>query len=293
MADSLPEDERVRYAAFIRECQEPGHGLFVDRHGTCVYSAKACAMLKKLDGSRPKYRLAVCNDPSRTSSGVSESMGAAAFRDWLDRVRAEEHAYGAGSLIGHFIHPHCLNCRDRGESVRDSVYVREWRGWISRNQGANGLWNRPEEDDFMGWNGLLKMYGSFSCTGTPVPNAETIMRTILRNRSDAKGSFGPGQCTNYNACHLLAHLSADNNLLLCDEVVEAFEWFTACIAARRDPASGFFRRDDIRPDEGGPDAVGTWSASKQTEWIEAYCRHLLHPDRDAPPAAGQGTGLRC
>jgi hypothetical protein len=276
---ALSPGERVAYADFIAGCQDPENGLFVDRFGTSVYSHKALVVLKQLDGRSPRFPLGVCNDPSRIDDGVSETMGLPAFRAWMERVYRENDFYSAGSLFGHFIEPHCVNLRAAGRTPPESEYVREFRRWLHDMQEANGLWNRGGDPVWNGWNGLLKMYASLVQTDIPVPNASVAMRTILDSRNESRGHFGPGQCTNYNACFLLGHLSVDNDLMLADETVAAFEWYATCIEARHDSATGYFWENDIWPHEGEPTFVGLWSAYMTNACILNYCRHLLAPEK--------------
>ncbi len=162
---------------------------------------------------------------------------------WLNRVRANYNAYAAGSLIGHFIHPHAMNLALESKSVEDSPYVRTFRQWILENQSENGFWNRPDDTDFNGWNGTMKMDNALKTAGfDELPNADRMIRTILKYQNPEEGSFtAAGGCTNTNAMHTLRQCSKRSNLAAWPEVFLAMERHIGYLERRWDPETGLFR----------------------------------------------------
>jgi len=273
--DMLTPQEKKRYAEYLISCQDPKYGAFMDKYGGMIYSVKARSLLAALGDYKPRYPLAVC-DPTLFPEGVSEQMGGAAFYKWIDRVFHEWDPYGAGSIVGHFLAPHCINLRERGGNIEDSEYVHAFRRWIRENQQKNGLWDPTGKyPTYLEWDGLFKMTETFGRTNTPIPRPGRIIKTILACRNDADGNFGPGRCTNYNALRLLGDLSVDNGGIYAEQILQAMEWYATCILSRYDAATGHFWPNDVWPHEGDPNVTGTWSALHEAAAIRGYCRKLL------------------
>ena len=290
--DLSPEEAGV-YCQFIIDCQDPQNGAFVDAEGGFIYSVKGYYLVKRF-GYEPKYPLSVCEPPYRneTSEEVSEKMSVAGFREWLDHIYQEYDAYGAGSLRGHFIAPHVMNLQQAGKPVENSPYVQEFKRWILENQKENGFWNRPDDSDYSGWNGMMKMDQAFGLAGLPLPHPERMIRTVLRHQDLEQGTFtSAGGCTNHNALHTLRHCSKDNGLILWPEIFRAMERHAEYLEKRYDPATGMFRPPpgfQAKPDEFSTDIA----ASEAGNLID-YCGKLLDPSNaplvwDAPQETSPG-----
>jgi len=126
--EDLSGEETRKYCQFLIDCQDPAHGTFSDKFDDYIYSVRAYYLLKRF-GYEPKYRLAVIQQVGKdlhygrvsdaSDTIVSDTIDPEIFRQWLDRVRATYDAYTAGSLMGHFIHPHAMNLEKEGKSPED------------------------------------------------------------------------------------------------------------------------------------------------------------------------------
>lgn len=275
--EDLSESDISRYCSFIRDSQDPMTGSFEDSHGTFVYSVKADALLQHF-GFKSKYPLAVCEPPYRneTSEEVSERMSIAGFREWLDHLYQKWDAYGAGSLRGHFIMPHCINLKRAGKPVDDSPYVQEFRRWILENQKENGFWNRPDDSDFNGWNGMMKMDQAFGAAHLPLPHPEVMIATVLKHQDLTLGTFtSAGGCTNHNALHTLRHCSKNYGLIMWEPIFRAMEQHAKHLEKRYDPESGLFRTPPGFDQP--PNVFATSIAASEAGNLIDYCHYLLDP----------------
>jgi hypothetical protein len=281
-ADTLSPAEKKKYAQFMISCQDPETGLFVDKFGTSEYSLKVYWTLGTL-GYKPKYPLAVCNSPA-TKDECSEKMGAAAFRKWMDKMHETQDFYAAGSRIGHFIEPHCINLRNAGKPIESSEYVQEFKKWFIEKQKPNGLWNKEGDPDCNCWNGLMKMDGTLGITNTTLPHPERLIKTIIANLNVKEGYFGGGGCTQMNAMNMMDRHSSRNGLLLWEEVFRCMETYANCLERRYDAATGDFRPPPgfNQPSESGMTGIAVGEAAN----IAGFCSKLLDPKNAAVVAVG-------
>jgi len=276
--DKMPPEEAKAYAKFIVDCQEPKTGNFIDSHGGCVYSLKAYHLVRRF-GLEPKYPLSVCEPRFRHEIGeeVSETMSVEGFRKWLDYIYKNYSAYSAGSLRGHFIEPHVFNLRNAGKPLESSPYIPILRKWLLDNQGENGFWNRPDDSDFNGWNGVMKMSGGVGKAGIRLPHPEKMIKTVLKHQDTTLGTFtSAGGCTNHNALHVARQCSTHNNMIMWQEVIRAMQRHAGYVQKRFDPDTGLFRSPPgyDRP----PDPATTRMTSSEVGNIISYSQMLLRPE---------------
>jgi len=285
LGDELSQEDVDRYCQFIVDCQDPERGTFADKHDDYIYSVKAYHLLKRF-GYEPRYRLAVIQQVGKdlhygqvsdqSDVIVSDTIAPKLFRQWLDRVRDTYDAYAAGSLMGHFIAPHVMNLEQAGEPLEASPYIPVFQQWLLDNQGANGFWNRPDDTDFNGWNGVMKMDQALGDARITLPRQDRMLHTVLKHQDPNDANFtAAGGCTNHNALHTLRQWSKRNDLLMWREVFFAMERFANSAERRYDSVSGEFRsipgfnnRPDFRATELVRMAVGN---------VIGYCRILLDP----------------
>jgi hypothetical protein len=248
MGDELPKEEVARCCQFLINCQEPKRGIFVDKFENTVYSVKAYHLLKRF-GYEPQYPLSVSQHVGKDlhycqvdGQIVTEQSDPELFRKWLDKTRDTYDAYAAGSLIGHFIAPHVMNLEKAGKKLEDSPFIPVFRQWLLENQGENGFWNRPDDTDFNGWNGVMKMDQALGAARITLPLQNRMIRTVLKHQNREDGNFtAAGGCTNHNALHTLRQWSKRNDLLMWQEIFLAMERFADSAERRYDPVSGYFR----------------------------------------------------
>ena len=282
MGDELPQEQLKRYCQFIVDCQEPERGIFVDKYGETIYSVKAYYLLKRF-GYRPKFPLSVSQHLGKDlhyslvdGEVISERSSPDLFRKWLDKTRNTYDAYAAGSLMGHFIAPHVLNLEAAGRKIEDSPFIPVFQQWLLDNQGENGFWNRPDDSDFNGWNGVMKMDQALGAARIHLPHQDVMLRTVLKHQSAEDGNFtAAGGCTNHNALHTLRQWSKRNDLLMWPEIFLAMERFANSARRRYDPASGDFRR--IPGFDNPPDFHATELVRMALGNIVDYCHILLDP----------------
>jgi len=199
------------------------------------------------------------------------------FRDWLDFIYKNYKGYPAGSIRGHFISPHVMNLKKQGKSPDDSPYVQEFRKWIIENQGENGFWNRPDDDDWEGWSGAMKMDQAFGEADVKVPHPERMIKTVLKCQDAEKGTYySGGGCANHNALHTLRQWSKRFDMLMWEEVFCSMERHAGYVQRRYDPQTGFFR-----PPPGynnAPDPRTTEITRSEVGNIIGYCNILLKPE---------------
>jgi len=279
--ENTSDEEKERYARFFIECQDAKTGNFIDAYGDTYYSVKVYHVLKRL-GYQPKYPLGVCQQAGEdyceiNGIEVTEQMPPGDFRRWLDKIRDNCGAYSAGSLFGHFITPHVMNLEKAGKSVDDSPFVKVFHEWLLANQGENGFWNRPDDTDYNGWNGVMKMDSALGKSKIRLPHPDRMMRTVLKHQRQKDGNFTTaGGCTNHNALHTLRKWSQRCDLLMWEEIFCAMEHFTECLERRYEPVSGYFR-----PPPGfkqKPEFRATELASMAIGNVIGYCGILLNPD---------------
>ncbi len=294
-------DKEIReYCQFIIDSQDPKRGTFADEFDEYIYSVKAYYLLKRF-GYEPKYRMAVRQQVGkdlhygRVSDDsdviVTDTIDPKLFKQWLDRVRTTYDAYDAGSLMGHFIHPHAMNIERDGKKLEDSPYIQVFHDWILENQGQNGFWNRPDDTDFNGWNGAMKMDSSLKIAGfNELPNASRMLKTILKYQNPEEGSFtAAGGCTNHNALHTLRQCSKRNNLVMWPEVFLAMERHMSYLERRWDPVTGLFRTP---PGFDGPlDEFSTKIADSEAGNVVDYCTVLLRPENAQRIASTPSDGI--
>jgi hypothetical protein len=276
--DELSPEEAGKYCRFIIDCQDPNAGNFTDAYGEFVYSVKAYYTLKRF-GYEPKYPLSVCEPPYRnfTSEEVREQMSVEGFREWLDYVYKNWDAYGAGSLRGHFIHPHVMNLEKAGKTIEDSPYIPVFKQWLLDNQGQNGFWNRPDDPEYNGWNGVMKMDSALKVAQIKLPRQDRMIRTVLKYQNPKDGNFtAAGGCTNHNALHTLRQWSKRNDMLMWEDIFRAMEFFTECLERRWDPVSSYFR--PVPGFDQPPQFRATELAGMATGNVIEYCRILLNPE---------------
>lgn len=280
--DEMASAERKRFAQYFIDCQDPKTGNFVDKLGKAYYSVKVYHMLKQLD-AEPRYPLSVCqgiNESWGQVDGklVTEQISPEMFRKWLDKVYQTENAYAAGSSISHFITPHVMNLKNAGKTAEDSPFIPVFRQWIEEHQGENGFFNRPDDTDFNGWNGLMKLDTAIGAAGIIIPHQERMLKTVLKYQNAEDGNFtAAGGCTNHNALHTLRQWSKRNDMLMWPEIYLAMERFTRSVELRYDTASGFFRV--IPGFNGEPDHRATELVRMAIGNVIDYCRILLDPDK--------------
>jgi len=282
MGAELSKEDVARYCKFLVDSQEPKRGIFVDKFGNTIYSVKAYYLLKQF-GYEPKYPLSVCQHVGKDlhycqvdGQIITEQSSPEVFRQWLDKTRATYDAYAAGSLMGHFITPHVMNLEKAGKKLEDSPFIPVFQQWLLDNQGENGFWNRPDDTDFNGWNGVMKMDQALGAAHITLPRQDRMLRTVLKHQSPDDGNFtAAGGCTNHNALHTLRQWSKRNDLLMWQQIFLAMERFADLAERRYDPVSGDFRlvpgftnRPDFRATELVHMAVGN---------IIGYCNILLDP----------------
>ena len=278
VGDELSQEKTAEYCQFMLDCQDPNSGNFSDKSGEFVYSVKAYYTLKRF-GYTPKYPLSVCEPPYRnfTDEEVSEHMSVEGFREWLDYIYKNYDAYGAGSLRGHFIHPHVMNLKKAGKTIADSPYIPVFKQWLLDNQNENGFWNRPGDPDYSGWNGIMKMDSALKLAQIELPRQDRMIRTVLKYQSTKDGSFtAAGGCTNHNALHTLRQWSKRNDLLMWEEIFRSMEFFTECQQRRWDPQSGYFR--PVPGFNQPPQFMATELARMATGNVTGYCKILLKPE---------------
>ncbi len=290
MGEELSDKDVSRYCRYLIDSQEPERGVFADRFGHTIYSVKAFYLLQRF-GYTPRYPLSVCQHLGKDlhyctvdDQIISESSDPELFRRWLDRVRDEYDAYAAGSLIGHFITPHVLNLKRSGRPLEQSPFLPVFRQWLLDNQGENGFWNRPDDTDFNGWNGVMKMDQALRLAEITLPRQDRMIRTVLKHQNPEDGNFtAAGGCTNHNALHTLRQWSKRNDLLMWPEIFLAMERFADSAERRYDPVSGDFRT--IPGFDGRPDRHATQLVLMSVGNIDAYCRMLLDPSNQPKMAA--------
>jgi len=284
LADELSPDQIDRYCRFLIDCQKPDTGNFVDAHGGNYYSLKVYHTLERF-GRKPKYPLGVCQNEGTEyciidGVTVSEKMPAEMFRKWLDKIRRIEDAYGAGSSFGHFIEPHVFNLRNAGKPLGSSPYIKVFQQGLVDNQGENGFWNRLDDPEYNGWNGVMKMDGALAKAGIKVPRQDRMIRTVLKYQNPKDGSFtAAGGCTNHNALHTLRQWSKRNRMLMGEDIFRAMELFTECLERRWDPVSGYFR--PVPGFTQPPQFRATELAGMAAGNVIGYCRILLDPENRA------------
>ena len=278
--ESLSDEERNRYASFFIECQDPETGNFVDSHGDAFYSVKVYYLLKRL-GYEPKYPLGVCQQIGTDycevdGVPVTEYMTPEDFRRWLDKIHSKYDAYGAGSLFGHFINPHLINLEIEGKTADDSPFVTVFHNWLLEHQGENGFWNRPDDPDYNGWNGVMKMDSALGMAGIKLPHPDRMLRTVLKYQREDGIFYAGGGCSNHNALHTLRQWSKRYDMLMWEDIFRAMERFTDNVEQRYDPVSGYF----YPPLGSGqkPQFEATELASMEIGNVITYCRLLLDPD---------------
>jgi len=271
----MPPEEAKAYAQFIVDCQDAKSGDFIDSSGKTVHSIKAYHLVGRF-GLKPKYPFSVCGPRFRYESGVevTENMSVADFSKWLDYVYKNYDAYAAGSLRGHFMEPHVFNLRIAGKSLESSPYIPVLRKWLLDNQGENGFWNRPDDTDYNGWNGVMKMSGGIGKAGIILPHPDKMIKTVLKHQDTEKGTFyAGGGCTNHNALHVLRRRSGHNNMIMWQEVFRAMQRHAGYVQKRFDPDTGLFR---LPPGfDGAPDMYTTNMTSSEVGNIIGYCRAQL------------------
>ncbi len=273
-AGSMTPQEKKKYAEYIIGCQDPETGLFVGRFGTNEYSVKVYWILQTL-GYKPKYPLAVCNNPE-TKDDVSETMSRADFRKWMERMYETYDFYSCGSEIGHFIHPHCINLQNAGKDIQASPYVQEFKKWFRETQKPNGLWNKEGDPVHSCWNGLLKLDSTLGLTKTEVPHADRLLTTIISKLDVEKAYFGAGGCTQHNALNMMKHHCKRNGFLMWEEVFRCMETYMGCLERRFNPQSGYFRPPPGYDQPAGPEM--TVNARNESGNVMAFCGTLLKPE---------------
>lgn len=279
--ESFSDKEKEQYANFLRECQDSENGNFIDSHGDAYYSVKVYHLLKRL-GYEPKYPLGVCQQVGTAycevnGVPVTENMRSEDFRRWLDKVHKNYDAYGAGSLFGHFITPHIMNLQKAGKTVEDSPFVEVFHKWLLENQGENGFWNRSDDLDSNGWNGVMKMDSALGKAKIKLPNPDRMLKTVLKYQRDDGVFYVGGGCSNHNALHTLRQWSKRYDMLMWEEIFRAMERFANNVESRYDPVSGYF----YPPYGSGekPQFAATELASMEIGNVITYCRLLLDPDK--------------
>ena len=282
MGDELQEPELSGYCQFIVNCQELERGIFVDKFENTIYSVKAFHLLKRFD-YKPKYPLSVCQHVGKDlhcclveGQIISEQSDPELFRKWLDKTRDTYNAYAAGSLIGHFIAPHVVNLEMAGKQLEESPFIPVFQQWLLENQGENGFWNRPDDTDFNGWNGVMKMDQALGAARIRLPRQHDMICTVLKHQDPEDANFtSAGGCTNHNALHTLRKWSKRNDLLMWQEIFLAMERFADSVEHRYDPASGYFRV--IPGFDNPPDFRATELVRMAVGNIIGYSKILLDP----------------
>jgi len=278
--DKMPPKEANAYAQFIVDCQDPKTGNFVDSCGEVIYSVKAYQLVRCF-GLEPKYPLSVCEPTYRCEldEEVSESMSVEGFRKWLDHIYKNYNAYSAGSLRGHFMEPHVFNLRNAGKPLESSVYIPVLQNWLLDNQKENGFWNRPDDSDFNGWNGVMKMSGGVAKAGIKLPHPEKMIKTVLKHQDTKLGTFtSAGGCTNTNALHVLRQCSNNNGMIMWQEVFRSMQRHAGYVQKRFDPDTGLFRSP---PGYDRPPDLMTTRMRGGVGNIIIYSKALLMPENAA------------
>jgi len=282
VGDDLGKEKVARYCQFLVDSQEPEHGIFADKFGKTIYSVKAFYLLKRF-GYKPKYPLSVTQHIGKDlhysmvdGEMISEKSSPETFRKWLDKTRDSYDAYAAGSLMGHFIAPHVMNLEMAGKSIEDSPFIPVFQQWLLDNQGENGFWNRPDDTDFNGWNGVMKMDQALGNAHIKLPRQPQMIRTVLKHQDPQDSNFtAAGGCTNHNALHTLRQWSKRNELLMWQEIFLAMERFADSAERRYDPATGYFR--GIPGFDNPPDFHATELVHLALGNILGYSKILLDP----------------
>ncbi len=297
--EDLYSEEIRRYCQFLIDSQDPERGTFSDKFGDYIYSVKAYYLLKRF-GYEPQYPLAVLQQVGKdlhygcvsddSDVIVSETIAPERFRQWLDRVRATYDAYAAGSLIGHFIAPHVMNLKKAGKTIQDSPYIPVLQQWLLENQGENGFWNRPDDPDSNGWNGVMKMDQALGAAELKLPRQDRMLTTVLKYQDPADGTFtAAGGCTNHNALHTLRQWSKRNDLLMWPKIFLAMESFIDGLERRWDAETGLFRAPPGF--NGAPDEWATKMADSEAGNVIGYCTILLKPENADRIASGAQEGI--
>ncbi|MHC4887095.1 MAG: hypothetical protein ACYTGH_18615 [Planctomycetota bacterium] len=176
-------------------------------------------------GARPRYSL-----PDGDMFGPD--VGAE-----LRSLFETNNPYHAGAEVWKKTGLHGLKLLTEGSDPAEDPYVSRVMAWLLANQDeATGFWF-PRGDTMNGMNGLLKMrYGTFDVCGMDIPNAETVLATLLTIPNDRDGRFGPA-CADWNGAGLLAELGRRHPRFR-DAILEVYSRLLPAFAAKRDSLRG-------------------------------------------------------